>query len=211
MRVDFRPLGHEVDDVVRPVLHCRVPALAAFLDDDLHHGGMQRILGIGRCGAAFNIMHIRSLIDDDQGSLKLTHLFRIDAEIGLQRFFQLYPFRDIDEGSARPHRTVQSSKFVVGIRNNAGKVFFQQLGILLQGRIGIQENNAFFLNLFQHVVIDGFRFILGVDASQKLLFRLWNSQFIKGFFNRFRHFLPIRFFLVAWADIVGIVIKIQAA
>ena len=66
VRIDLGALGDEVDDVVRPVLNSRIPALAAFLNDDLNHRGMQRVLGIRRRRTAFDVMHVGALIDDDQ-------------------------------------------------------------------------------------------------------------------------------------------------
>ena len=110
-------------------------------------------------------MDVRALIDDDQRPFKLAHLFRIDAEIRLQRFFQFYPFRDIDERTARPHSAVERGELVVGIRHNRREVLLHQFRNLLQSGVGIQENDALLLNFLQHVVINRFRFILGVDAG----------------------------------------------
>ena len=43
--------------------------------------------------------------------------------------------------------------------------FLHQFRNLLQSGVGIQENDALLLDFLQHVVINRFRFILGVDAG----------------------------------------------
>jgi hypothetical protein len=57
------------------------------VDDDLDHGRMERVGGVDRGGAALDVVHVGVLVDDDQGVR--TALFRVDAEVGLER--QLYP------------------------------------------------------------------------------------------------------------------------
>ena len=99
-------LGHQIDDVIAPVLYGGIAAACIFMHEDFHDSRMQRILGIGRCRTALDIMHICAFIHDNQRTLKLPHPLRVDTEIGLQRFFQLYPFRHIDKASPAPHTAV---------------------------------------------------------------------------------------------------------
>src|SRR5690606_9743578 len=63
--VGHGPLGHQVVDVVGPVLDRGVAATAALLDDDLHHRRVQRVGGVDGCGAALHVVDEGPLVDDD--------------------------------------------------------------------------------------------------------------------------------------------------
>ena len=83
--VGHRPLGHEVVDIVGPILNRRVAASGVFLDDDFDHGRVQAFGGIHRRGAAFDVMHLGAFVNQDQRPLELAHALGVDAEVGLQR------------------------------------------------------------------------------------------------------------------------------
>ena len=94
---DVGPLGDQVEDIVGPVLDGGVGDASRRLHHDLHNRGVQRIRGVGRGRAALDVVHLRTLVGDDQGALELTHVFRVDAEVGLQRHLDFDARRHIDE------------------------------------------------------------------------------------------------------------------
>ena len=104
------PLGHQVVDVVGPVLDGRVPATAALLDQDLDDGRVQALARVDRRGAPFDVMDLRPFLDEDQGPLELAHVLGVDPEIGLERDVDLDAGRDVDERPARPDRRVEARR-----------------------------------------------------------------------------------------------------
>ena len=135
-------LRHQIVNVVRPVLHGGVAHAGMRLDENLHHTGMQRIGRVDRCGAAFHIMHVRSLVGNDQRALELTHIRRIDTEVCLQRNIDMHTLRHVDERSARPCGGVQCREFVVVARNALAEILLDDFRILLHRGVGIDENHA---------------------------------------------------------------------
>ena len=91
------PLGNKVVYVGRPVLNGGVGDPGSRLDHDLHHRRVQRIGAVHRCRTALDVVHLGTLVGNDQGALKLTHVLGIDAEVGLQRHFDLDAGRHVDE------------------------------------------------------------------------------------------------------------------
>ena len=85
----YGPLGHEVEDVVGPVLNGRVSHPAAPLAEDLDHGRVQRVSGVDRRRAPLDIVHLSALVGDYQGPFELSHVLGVDAEIGLERHVHL--------------------------------------------------------------------------------------------------------------------------
>src|SRR5690349_21575828 len=79
--VCYRPLGDQIVDVVSPVLDSGVAYTCTRLADDLHHSAVERLTGIGWRSAPFDIMHLCTLIDNDERPLELSHILAIDAEI----------------------------------------------------------------------------------------------------------------------------------
>jgi hypothetical protein len=94
------PLGHEVEDVVGPVLHGRVADARAGLGEQLHDGGVQRVRAVRRGGATLDVVHVGALVGDDDGPLELAHVLRVDAEVGLQRHLDADARRDVHERPA---------------------------------------------------------------------------------------------------------------
>ena len=58
-------------------------------------------------------MNVGVFVNDDQRALELAHILGIDAEIRLQRHFNMDARRDIDEAAARPDGRVQRGEFIV--------------------------------------------------------------------------------------------------
>ena len=76
-------------------------------------------------------MYIRTLINDDQRPLKLSHALRIDAEIRLQRLIQLHPFGNIDKASPTPNTAVQCCELIIRIGHQLTEIFLKQIRMLL--------------------------------------------------------------------------------
>src|SRR5690606_10647720 len=106
-------LGDEIEDVVRPVLDGDVLDFRAFERDQFHHGAVQGGRGEFRGGTALHVHDFGALVGDDQGALELAEVFRVDAEIGLQRLGDFDAGRHINEGAARKHGAVQGGEFIV--------------------------------------------------------------------------------------------------
>ncbi len=77
-------LGHQVENVVRPVLDRGVAATATFLHHDLDHCRVERVGGVDRRRAAFDVVDESTFVDDDQRALELPHVLGVDPEVGLQ-------------------------------------------------------------------------------------------------------------------------------
>lgn len=81
--------GYEVVDAASsffvagiPVLYCRIFYLGTFVNPDFHNGGMQLVfVPHGGC-AAFEITYITVVVGDNEGTLELPGVCRIDAEVG---------------------------------------------------------------------------------------------------------------------------------
>ena len=135
-------LGNKVEHVVRPVLDGGVAAAPAFLHDDLDDSAVQAVGAVGRRRAALDVMHPRALVDDDECTLELPHVLRVDAEVGLQRHFHLHARWHIDEGAAGPDGGVQRRKLVVVPGDDGAEVFPHKFRIFTEGAVHIKEDDA---------------------------------------------------------------------
>ncbi len=95
------------------------------------------------CGqATFNVMHETSFFGDDEGAFKLTDVFGVDAEVGLQRHLHMNACWHIDKRTARPDRCVEGSELVVCRRDDGAKVFLHKVGILPNRCVHVHEYDA---------------------------------------------------------------------
>ena len=115
-------LGDEVEDVLRPVLDGRVADARAGLGDELDDGGVQRVAGVRRRGAALDVVHVAALVGDDDRPLELAHVLGVDAEVGLQRHLDVDARRHVDERAAGPHGAVERGELVVVRRDDRPEV-----------------------------------------------------------------------------------------
>ena len=60
-----------------------IPDLGAFLGYDLHNCRVKSVSGIDWCSAALNVLDIRVIVCDDEGSLELSHVGSVDSEVCL--------------------------------------------------------------------------------------------------------------------------------
>src|SRR3954447_9674493 len=73
-----RALGHEVVDVLRPVLHGRVADPRARLGDQLDDCRVQGVRTPHGGSAALDVVHVGALVGDDERPLELAHVLRVD-------------------------------------------------------------------------------------------------------------------------------------
>ncbi|HZQ04028.1 MAG TPA: hypothetical protein VFA88_08405, partial [Gaiellaceae bacterium] len=158
----------EVVDVVRPVLDRRVAAAAAVLDDDLDHGGVQRVARVDRRRAALHVVHIGVFVDDDHRPFELAHVLGVDPEVGLQRHRHLDARRDVDERPARPHRRVEGGELVVVRRDHPAEPRPHDLGVLAQRGVHVGEDHALLLEVLAVAVVDDLGLVLRGDAGEVL-------------------------------------------
>ena len=105
--------GDQIEDVAAPVLHGHVLEFSSFHGDQFDHCAVQ---GAGlefRSCTSFHVHDFCSFIDDDQGAFELAEVFRINAEVRLERVFHLHAFGDVNEAAPGKGGAVESGKFVV--------------------------------------------------------------------------------------------------
>ncbi|MNW55351.1 hypothetical protein D3C74_330050 [compost metagenome] len=170
---------------------------------------MQGVRAVDWSGTALYIMYEAVFIGKNQGTLELAHVLGVNTEVGLQRHFTFHAFRNINEASSRPYRTVQCCKFVISRRDNGAEEFSEQLRVFTQRRVGIGEDYTLIFKVLLHAVVDHLGFVLRRYAGQELLFRFWNPQFIEGFFDLGGHFLPSLPLFLRRSYIILDIVKIQ--
>ena len=207
--VGHGPLGHQVVNVVGPVLDGGVAAAGVLFDDDLDHGRVQAFGGVHRGGAALDIVHLGPFVDDDQRPLELPHVLGVDAEIGLQRKLDLHALGHVDERPARPDGRIEGRELVVGRRNDLGEIFAHQVRMLADRRIGVGEDHALAAQVFFQRAVDHFAFELGLHAGQELLFGLGNAQPIERLLDFLRHFVPGFALLIGRLQVVENVLEVD--
>ena len=170
--VGHRPLGHQVVDVVGPVLDRGVAAAGMLLDHDFDHGRVQAFGRVHRGGAAFDVVHFGPFVHDDQRPLKLAHVLGVDAEIGLQRELDLHALGHVDERTARPDGRVERREFVVVRRNDRGEILAHQVGMLADRGIGVGEDHALLAQIFLAASRRPLRFRTGPSRRPETSFPL---------------------------------------
>ena len=95
---------------------------------------------VDRGGAAFDVVHVGALVDDDQRPLELAHVLGVDPEVGLQRNVDLHALRHVDERAARPDARVQRRELVVGRRDDRAEVLLDDVLVLAQAAVHVEED-----------------------------------------------------------------------
>ena len=114
-----------------PVLNGRVFHLRTILHDNLNDGRMQLVLIAHRSRTALEIRYVCIIVGDDQGTLKLTCISGIDAEIRTQLHRTAHTLGDIHERAIREDRRVQGCEIVVTIRHHRTQILTHQIRMLL--------------------------------------------------------------------------------
>ena len=171
---------------------------------------MQRVRLVDRGGAALDVVHVGILVDDDEGALELAHVLRVDAEVGLQRDVHVDPRRDVDEGAAGPHGGVQRGELVVAGRDDGAEVLLEQVLVLAQGGVGVDEDDALFLQVLADLVVNHLGLVLrGNTCDEALLLRLGDAQLVVGVLDVLRQVVPAGGLLLGGADVVLDVVEVD--
>ena len=149
-------LGDQVEDVVRPVLDGGVPATATFFDDNFDYRAVQRIRGPSRSRASFDVMNIRAFVDDDQGSLELTHVLGVDPKVGLERLIDVHSWWHVYERASRPDRRVEGGKLVVVGRDDRPEILLDDFGVFANRGVHVCEKHTEFFEVLTIAVVDNF-------------------------------------------------------
>ncbi len=184
-------LGHKVVHVGRPVLDGGVADFCPVQGHKFDHGGVQGIGGVGGCRAALDIVDGRAFVRDDQGPLELTHVLRIDAEVGLNRQLDVDAFGHVDERAPGPHRGVEGAELVVRVRHDGVEEALHQFRVSAQSRVHVEEEDALFFQILADAVVNRFRLVLRRDATQPLLFRVGDAKAIKGVLDVLWDVVPV--------------------
>ena len=136
-------------------------------------------------------MHVSVFIHNDEGAFKLPHVFRVDAEVRLERDVNVNTFGNINERSTRPHRCVKGGEFIVAGGNDGAKILAEQLFVFAQGRVCVKEDHAFFFEVLADLVVHDFGFILGSNTCNEALFLgLRDAEAVVGIFDVLGQVLP---------------------
>ena len=154
-------------------------------------------------------MDLCPVFDDDQRTLELAHVFGVDPEIGLQRHVNLDALGNVDERPAAPDRRVQGGELVVLDRDHRGEVLLHQVGIFANRRVGVDEDDALFLQVFTQAVVDNLGLILGPDARQKLAFGFGNAQLVERVLDLGRNVVPGLSLAVGRLHVVVNVVEVE--
>ena len=204
-------LGDEVVDVVRPVLHGGVTHTGVLFDDDLDDGGVQRVLGPDRGGAAFHVVHVGAFVRDDERALELTHGRGVDAEVRLQRDVHMHALRHVYERAAGPCRGVEGTELVVFRRHDGAEVLLDEFRVFAHSGVRVDEDDALLLQVLLDGVVDDLRLVLGGHAGDEaVLLRLRDAETIVGVADVVRQFVPAFRLLVDWLDVVLEVVCVEA-
>ena len=205
-----RPLGDEVVDVLRPVLHGRVADPRARLGDQLDDRRMQRVGRPDRRRAALDVVHVGALVGDDQRPLELAHVLRVDAEVGLQRHLDVHARRHVDERAARPHGRVQRGELVVVGRDDRRPVLAHEVLVLAQPGVHVHEHHALLLEVLAHLVVDDLGLVLRAHAGQELALRLGDAEPLERVLDVLGHVIPRLAGLLGGAHEVVDVVEVDA-
>ncbi len=97
LRFAAGPLGDEVVHVGGPVLDGRIGNPRALESYELHHGRVEGVGRVDRGRTSFDVVHLGTLVGDDQRPLELTHVLRVNAKVRLQGHFDLDAGWHVDE------------------------------------------------------------------------------------------------------------------
>ena len=78
-----RPLGHEVVDIIRPVLNSCVAHVGTIKGKNFNNSRMETITRVCRSCTPFYIMNTCSFVNNNQCPFKLTRIFIVNSEVGL--------------------------------------------------------------------------------------------------------------------------------
>ena len=153
---------------------------------------MQRVLVVNRGGAALDVVHVGTLVSDDERALKLTHGGGVNAEVRLQRDRHMDALGHVHEGATGPGGRVQRGELVVASGHTLAEVFLEDLGVFAQASVSVGEDDALALQVFLDLLVDDLRLVLGGDAGdQARLLGLGDTEAVVGIADFLGQVFPV--------------------
>ena len=140
--------------------------------------------------APFHVHELRPFIRNDEGAFKLPEVFRIDAEVRLERVLEFHALGYVNEGTAGKYRAVQGGEFVVSRGDDFAEPGAEDVFMVFQAFRGVDEDDALAAEFLLYVGVGGLGVILGFHARQELAFLFRDAQAFKGALYVFRHVVP---------------------
>ncbi len=100
-------------------------------------------------------MNAAAFVGNDERSLELAHVLGVDAEVGLDRHFNVNAFRHVDEGTTRPHGRVEGGELVVAVGNHRAKILLDNLGVFLEPAVHVEEEHTLGFQILANGVVHG--------------------------------------------------------
>ena len=170
---------------------------------------MQRVGRVDRRGATLDVVHVRVLVDDDQRALELTHVLRVDAEVGLEGHLDRDSRRHVDERPARPDGRVERGELVVVLRDDRREVLLHKLLVLTEAGVHVEEDHALAREVLVELVVDDLRLVLRPDAREVLLLRLGDAEPVPRVEDLRGEVLPLVGLLLRGPDVVVDVVEVD--
>ena len=189
-----------------PVLYCGVFNLGVIKSDQLYDRGMKLVFIAHRGGASLEIADVGVFICDDESSLKLPGVGRVDSEVGRELHGGANPFGDITKGSIAEDGGVQRSVEVVTVRNHRAQVFSHEIGVLAHRLRKRTEDDAKLRKFLLEGRRDGDAVKNSIyrDAREPLLFIEGYSKFVEGLKQLWINFVQaLKFFFGLWAGVIN--------
>src|SRR5437763_5124630 len=117
---------------------------------------MQRRTVVDGRGAALDVVHISTFVDDDQRPLELAHVLGVDAEVRLQRDVDVHTLGHVDKRAAGPYGRVQRGELVVTGRDDRAEILPEKVFLLAQTGVRVEEQNALTFEVFTNLVVNNF-------------------------------------------------------
>ncbi len=165
--------------------------MSVFVHKHFDAAGVEVVAAVLRCGTALDIMDFGAFLGNDERVLELPHPLGVHAEVRLNGHLHRHVLGDVNERAARPDRTVERRELVVARRHALRhEVLLDKVLMLLDGFIHVAEDNALFLPLLLHVLVDDLGLVLGTDAGKRLALRFRNPQLLERVLDVVRQVVP---------------------
>ena len=158
--------------------------------DEFDDGAVQRRGLELRRGAALHVHDLGAFVGDDERALELAEVFRVDAEVGLQRVLHLHARRHVDERAAGEDGAVERGELVVAGRDDLAEPLSEDLRVLAQALGGADEDDALLADGLLDVRVGGLGVELRLDAGEELALLLGNAEALEGPLDVVGHLVP---------------------
>ena len=160
-----------------------------------------RVLPLGR-GAAFDVVDLRVVLDDDERVLELAEAFRVHAEVRLHGHVELDALGNVEERAARPDGAVERRELVVRRRDAPHEVLLEDVLVLLKRLVAVDERDAEVGPLLREVVVHHLGLVLRARAGEVRALGLGDAELLERVLDVLRHVLPALRLLRARVSIV---------